>query len=188
MLIVSLLFNKYSLSKWAVTYRELESGVFILSGYMYKVSNMSLHKKIWFLFASLVLVTLGTFFWQGTAGAVIWQNQIPFTLTGVCGSISTLGLCRIVENNINCRRIKSCLHFIGDNTLTVLTWHFSFFVVVSFVITKIYELSLLRIGEFPVIVEYSNRGWWIVYFVVAMAGSLLFAYCNKFIKPKWLHL
>lgn len=188
LLIISVLFNKCGLSKWAINYRVLESGVFILSGYMYKVSNMCLHKKIWFLPVSLILVTLGTFFWQGAAAGVVWQNQIPFTITGVCGSIATLGLCQLIDRNDYCRRIKSCLHFIGENTLTVLTWHFSFFLIVSFLITRIYELPVLRIGEFPVIVEYSNMGWCITYFVVAMAGSLLFAYCNKYIKSKWLKI
>lgn len=177
----------YALSKWVINYRVLEAGVFILSGYMYKASNMSFHKEIWFLIASFAFVTLGTFFWQGAVAGVVWQNQIPFMITGLCGCIATLGLCQRIEQ-VNCERIKFCLHFIGENTLTVLTWHFPFFVVISFLITKIYGLPVLRIGEFPVIVEYSNQGWCIAYFIVAMSGSLLFAYCNRFIKSKWLKL
>lgn len=187
LLIFSVLFNRYELSKWVINYRVLEAGVFILSGYVYKVSKMSLHKEIWFLIASLIFVTLGTFFWQGAAVCVVWQNQVPFMITGICGSIATLGICQMIER-INCQRIKNILNFIGENTLTVLTWHFSFFVVVSFLITRIYGLPVLRIGEFPVIVEYSNKGWFAAYFIVAMVGSLFFAYCNKFIKSKWLKL
>lgn len=187
MLIFSVLFNRYELSKWAINYRVLEAVVFILSGYVYKVSNMSLHKEIWFLIASLILVTLGTFFWQGAAVGVVWQNQVPFMITGICGSIATLGMCHMIER-VNCQRMKNILNFVGENTLTILTWHFSFFVIVSILVTRIYELQYIRIGEFPVIVEYSNQGWMVAYFLIGVAGPLLFAYCNKFIKPKWLKL
>lgn len=74
------------------------------------------------------------------------------------------------------------LNYIGKNTLTLLTWHFLTFKIVSLVIISIYDLPIARLAEFPVITEYSKQGWWIAYFIVAMVVTCGIAYCNKWIK------
>ena len=52
----------------------------------------------------------------------------------------------------------------------------------------IYDLPIERLAEFPVITEYSQQGWWIAYFIVAMVVTCGIAYCNKWIKNNWLKL
>ena len=49
------------------------------------------------------------------------------------------------------------LDFIGKNTLTILTWHFLAFKLVSLSIIGIYDLPIERLAEFPVIKEYSQQ-------------------------------
>jgi len=187
MLIISVVCNRYEISKAFLNYRVFEACVFILMGYLYKRTGIKLHRSKWFWIVSLIIVTLGSFFWQGSAANVSWQRQIPFMITAICGSISLYGICQKIDD-LNIKRMSSFLHFVGNNTLTILTWHFSFFALVSFLIVNIYGLNFLRIGEFPVIVEYSNQGWMLVYFLFGIAGSLSLAYCNKCIKSKWLKL
>lgn len=187
LLIISTIFNGFGISKWVFDYKVLEAGVFILSGYLFKISKITFHNKSWFLLSSLTFVILGSIFWQGAAVGMLWQNQIPYTLTAICGSIATLGLCQRMEG-ISAGGISFLLNIIGENTLTILTWHFTFFLIVSCIITQTYGLPELNIGEFPVIVEYSKKGWCIAYFVVAMLGSLLFVRINKHIKNNWLKL
>lgn len=80
------------------------------------------------------------------------------------------------------------LDFIGKNTLTILILHFLIIKLVSLVIIGIYDLPIERLAEFPVIKEYSQQGWWIVYFIVAMGMTCGIAYCNKRIKNNWLKL
>lgn len=80
------------------------------------------------------------------------------------------------------------LDFIGKNTLTILTWHFLAFKLVSLLVIGIYDLPIDRLAEFPVITEYSRQGWWIAYFIVAMVVTCEIAYCNKWIKNNWLKL
>ena len=80
------------------------------------------------------------------------------------------------------------LDFIGKNTLTILTWHFLAFKLVSLLIIDIYDLPIERLAEFPVITEYSKQGWWIAYFIIAMVVTCGIANCNKQIKNNWLKL
>ena len=80
------------------------------------------------------------------------------------------------------------LDFIGKNTLTILILHFLIIKLVSLVIIGIYDLPIERLAEFPVIKEYSQQGWWIAYFIVAMVTTSGIAYCNKWTKNNWFKL
>lgn len=80
------------------------------------------------------------------------------------------------------------LNYIGKNTLTILTWHFLTFKIVSLVIISIYDLPIARLAEFPVIYEYAEQGWWIAYFCVAITTCCGLIYCNGWIKNNWLKL
>lgn len=75
--------------------------------------------------------------------------------------------------------VAKALEFIGKHTLTILTWHFLAFKIVSLLIIQIYDLPIERLAEFPVILEYSSQGWWIAYFLVAMVVTCGISYvCN----------
>ena len=62
------------------------------------------------------------------------------------------------------------MKFIGDMTLPILIWHFISFKVISFVIIRIYGLPVEFMAKFPVIEEYSIKGWWLLY---ALAGIII---------------
>ena len=77
--------------------------------------------------------------------------------------------------------IKRILVYIGDNTLTVLTWHFISFKIVSLIIIYVENLPIERLAEFPVINDYTSQGWFILYFVTGMAVPLIFTK-SKYLK------
>ena len=69
--------------------------------------------------------------------------------------------------------IVKTLSYIGNRTLDILTWHFLSFKVVSLLIILVYGLSIHRLGEFPVILEYSRNGWWLLYTIMGVVTPLL---------------
>lgn len=58
------------------------------------------------------------------------------------------------------------LVFIGNNTLTVLTWHMLSFKFVNLIVIYTYGLPIARLVEFPIIEEYSQQGWFLLYFFI----------------------
>lgn len=105
------------------------------------------------------------------------KRFIPYIITAVLASWSFYSLFDKMKSSQGiCAKI---LDFIGKNTLTILTWHFLAFKLVSLLIIGIYGLPIERLAEFPVITEYSKQGWWIAYFIVAMVVTCGIAYFNK---------
>lgn len=114
------------------------------------------------------------------------KRFIPYIITAVLASWSFYSLFDKLKSSQGI--CAKTFDFIGKNTLTILTWHFLAFKLVSLVIIGIYDLPIERLAEFPVITEYSQQGWWIAYFIVAMVVTCGIANCNKQIKNNWLKL
>ena len=125
----------------------------------------------------------------GLTGEALGEKALVSNGKLVWASVATWSFYSIFEH---LRRLyyfpNMFFNFIGKNTLTILTWHLLAFKVVSLMIIYIYELPMKRLAEFPVILEYSHKGWWIVYFIVAILVTGGIAYCNKGIKNQWLKL
>lgn len=56
------------------------------------------------------------------------------------------------------------------------------------IIIGIYDLPIERLAEFPVIMEYSQRGYWVLYFCFAILSTCGIGYLNKYKKKYWLKL
>ena len=67
-------------------------------------------------------------------------------------------------------RVRNVLVYVGNNTLTVLTWHFLCFKIVSLIIVRLYDLPIEQLACFPIIPEYVS--WWVVYFIVGAGVPL----------------
>lgn len=138
------------------------------------------------MIAALVVVFVGSVLWPMGLSNYVYSNHrlLPYLFTAVLGTWAVYSL----PWQWLTVRMSEMLRFIGMNTLTILTWHFLAFKSVSLLIIIIYSLPIDRLGEFPVIVEYAARGWWIAYFLVAMIASCAIAYCNRRIRSPWLKL
>lgn len=65
--------------------------------------------------------------------------------------------------------------------MTILTWHFLCFKLVSLLIIFLYKLPIERLAEFPAITEYSQKGWFIAYFFMGVFIPLIMAK-NKYMR------
>lgn len=166
--------------------QPLIGSLFFISGYIFANKKIKPLSCKWIVIV-LLLTFVGSLFFGVSLGHHFYDNKlmipyIPFAI------MSTWAIYSLFYNLNIQGRFASCMKFIGENTLTILTWHFLSFKIVSMLIIRIYHLQLERLSEFPVIMEYSQKGWWTVYFVVALILTCLVGYCNKWIKIYWLKL
>lgn len=77
------------------------------------------------------------------------------------------------------------MQYVGLNTLSILTWHFLSFKLVSLFIIILYDLPIERLAEFPVVDEYAKQGWFVLYFMVGVFTPLSIIYFQNLIKQKW---
>lgn len=141
----------------------------------------------WGVAGGLVLAFVGSFYWYFEMGMFPYMlgKIVPYFVTAILATWSVYTLLTYVKGE---NMVTRFLTFVGNNTLTILTWHFLMFKVVSLVIVCAYDQPIERIAEFPVILEYAVKGWWAVYAMVSLAICCGLAYCNRFIKSSWLKL
>lgn len=141
--------------------RELLASFFMIGGYIYKRSGFSYECHFGIILPiSVVLITVGSVYWHGDMLTVEHYNLIPYCFTAIVGSLMILSLCHLLEKK---NLISKSLSYAGNRTLDILTWHFLSFKAVSLIIIMLYGLSIHQLGEFPIIKEYSHKGWWLVY-------------------------
>lgn len=130
----------------------------------------------------MLLLLLGTEFWQSGMTNPQWYNVAPYSLSALSGSILTFRLSKYLV--IHYRRIVACRLFVymGNHTLTILTWHFLCFKIVSLLIIKLYNLPIEHLAEFPVIQPCASEGWWVAYVLVGVLIPIVCTYSFERIK------
>lgn len=168
--IVLALTNK-SFPYFGIGARDFFSADFFFVGYSYKKAACVIHKRMLIVPIGVVLVTFGEYFYQASLLHFLWWQVVPYAITAIAGTLAIFYL----SNRIAITNIKVCgwLTYIGNNTLTILTWHMLCFKVVSLMIIGLYNLPIERLAEFPVIEYYSKQGWFILYFIIGTSVPLL---------------
>lgn len=146
--------------------RETFAALFFIIGHAYKARGCVLHRKVWCLMFSLVLVTVGACWLKTNMLQFLWWQVLPYAIVAVSGTLGTFYVASHIAQSDN--RVKRMLVYVGNNTLTLLTWHFLSFKLVSLVLILTHQLPIARLAEFPVIKEYSTKGWFILYFVIGV--------------------
>ena len=82
------------------------------------------------------------------------------------------------EFDIKAKRINNLVEYIGNNTLTILTFHFISFKLISLLIIIQNNLPIDMLSQFPVIADFAYDGWWIAYAIIGIAIPLL---CTRLI-------
>lgn len=189
LLIVCTVLNKtcLHLPVFGISSQAFAAAFLILIGYSlskYKIKPFT----YWQICVALVLTLLGSFLWNMPMNQDSYSNKY-FALYIVTASLASWSFYSLFDKMKSSQGVcVKALDFIGKNTLTILTWHFLAFKLVSLLIIGIYDLPTERLAEFPVIKEYSEQGWWIAYFSVAIIVTCGIANCNKWIKNSWLKL
>lgn len=177
MLILGALFSYLQLRipLFSIGSREFIASAIVLIGYTYRNIKINLNKTtLYYLIpVTLIVLTLGMRYWQMTLLNITWWKIIPFVATSLLATITIIECCKIIGTNNQKSKIVKLLIKIGDNTITILTWHFLCFKLVSLVIIWIYHLPMNFLGSFPAIELYAKRGWFIVYFIIGIFIPLL---------------
>lgn len=165
--------------------QDFLAALFFMTGHAFsyfRVRKFSVYEGI----LAVMFVLVGSFYWKMATNVALYENarMLPYFLTAVLGTWSVYSL----PWNRQTGRVAYIAQLIGNNTLSVLTWHFLTFKLVSLTIIYMYNLPIEHLAEFPVITDYAVKGWWLAYFLVAMAVTSAIAYCNHWIKNPWLKL
>lgn len=163
---------------WGIGAKETFAAIFFCIGHSYKKYNIKLHEQFCILPLGLIAVIIGELYWQGSLLSFKWYNVLPYTLTAILGILAVYHISKYILK-IPC--ILNIFIYIGDNTLTILTWHFLCFKLVSLLIIFLYKLPIERLAEFPAITEYSQKGWFIAYFFMGVFIPLIMAK-NKYMR------
>lgn len=175
LLVVCSLMNylKLHIPYFYVGERELLASFFITTGWMYKNAGLKIEENKIIIPILTLFVIIGSVIWPCSMITLETWKILPYSISALAGTLAIFGICKVLE-----KWGGQVLKYIGDNTLTILIWHFSIFKVVSALIIWIYGLPLSTLCEFPVIKNYSQNGWWVVYLVLGVSIPSLMSKVN----------
>ena len=106
---------------------------------------------------------------------------LVFFLYSTIASFAILIICKIITTDYNNVFFKRIMIFIGDNTLSILTFHMLAFKLINYVIFQIYNLPVYTIGLYPTNIDYASNCWWIIYTSTGVAVPLAFVGIKKWV-------
>lgn len=174
--------SHFEIPYFAIKGRCLLAVSFFLTGRMLKskIQNFS----ILLLVVSIIGIIIGKLFVHKSMLSFTETTLIPYYLCAICSIIAVKYLCTSIKNII----IINVMKYIGDNTLTILTWHLLVFRLISLIIVFIYKLPIKMVGSHPVIGDFSDNGWWIVYFIAGISIPCVIAKLHKYNFFRLLHI
>lgn len=135
------------------------------------------NKKIWsvssnkyFYLLTFLLVPFVAWISPSSMPTMSFEKIIPYTISALLASASLLTL--ISRINMNRSKIHHFINYVGSHTLSILTWHFLSFKIVSLIIIMIYGLPVEQLAYYPSIQEFSTNGWWLVYTIAGVIMPL----------------
>lgn len=148
----------------------LFSAMFYVLGYCYrKIESERFYSKVSF-FISTFITSFGLVFFDHVVGVLGIEDKyvFPYTVVATSGIIMVLNLSKLLEHS----SIRNFFYYAGNNTMIILSLHFTCLKLVSLVKIAIYGWPIERLAEFPVIEE-NNAWWWIAYVIVGGCVPLL---------------
>lgn len=155
--------------------KEFFAALLYMIGYEYKSKHLNIHSSPWIIPIGILLVTIGVEYWRASLLDFNCKQILPYSISAIIGTLMVFKLSSIIANSIKNSAIIRYLIYIGNNTLTILTWHFLCFKIVSLIITFAEQLPVGQLADFPVISDYSRQGWFVMYFIVGLFLPLQFA-------------
>lgn len=156
---------------WSFT-TDIFATVFFLSGYIYK-KYKNFNIKWWTIGIFIFILIIGERYWFSEMISVTFITIVPYYFSAICGTLLCFYFSKMIVNHTY--RLRRLLVYIGENTLTILTWHFLSFKLVSLIIIKIKGYRIEHLSEFPVLINDSQEGWFILYFIIGIFIPLVFS-------------
>lgn len=173
---------------WYVKYVGINSHLFLAAffitvGHCYRMGECKWAGKWWFIIATAITVFCVSLLWHSDMVSYKGWEVFAYSVCAVAGALMLFGIGEQIAKHSGV--IVRFLCYTGGKTFNVLTWHFVALKVVSLAIILIYGLPIERLAEFPGITEYTNRGWWLVYFIVGVGLPLIWSYYYDKLKLLW---
>ena len=184
LLILSMVFAYFEIiiPFWGVDSKAVLGSFFFFMGY-----TLRNNKKIWsvssnkyFYLLTLLFVPFVAWFLPSSMPTMSFEKIIPYTISALLASASLLTLTSRI--NMNSSKIHHFINYVGSHTLSILTWHFLSFKVVSLIIIMIYDLPIQQLAYYPSIQEFSTRGWWLAYTIAGVIMPLCLFLIYKRLK------
>lgn len=178
-------YTQWSIPFWKISAREFLAAFLFIVGHWFAEKRIKVFCN-WKIFVSLSIAVLGTFYWRLSVSRHFYDNTkyLPYLLTAILSIWSLYSLfSKWKETN---SIISKIMNYIGTHTLDILTWHFLIFKLVSFIIIKVHNLSIDRLSEMPIIIEYSTKGWWALYVLLGISIPLLFTFIIESYREKMI--
>ena len=115
--------------------------------------------------ASFAAVALISLFWRQSILADGWEALLYYPVA-MLGTVAVFGFAESLDRDT---RYATLLDSIGRATLTILTFHFLSFKLVSLLKIALWHLPIGSLAEFPVIHAHNTLFW----FIYALVGTLL---------------
>lgn len=167
-----------------IGFRTFFSALFIIFGYIYKLYEYQVTKKIKYYVITLgpVIVAALSLFIKTEMMQVTASIIIPYTIIALIGCISLIYISEILSENVNLvKRIKRIINYMGTHTFAIMTLHFLAFKIVTFCIISYYNYPIEMLATFPVISYCKPNSWWILYSTVGVVCPLLLCYLYELI-------
>jgi fucose 4-O-acetylase-like acetyltransferase len=187
-LILSLILSlgQWEIHVFEVGYRQLLAVSFYLTGCYFRDKEV-LRKLVcqrWtLLVASLTFLLCGPLVFHASMIVITPAQIIPYFLIAIIGLFIVY---RLSSYMLNYSKIANLGCFVGNNTMTILTWHFLAMRMVSLVIIILFNLPIENLACHPVIDEYSGKGWWIIYTIAGIILPCGLVFLNRFKIFSWI--
>ena len=177
-LLIAILLNH---TKWfiPILHPQIFAASFLfLVGYVlveYKIPIFTIYQSL----IGLAVTFVGMFFLHMGMGDAFYDNIIfiPYLITAIIATWSLKSLFDKWNEQPVC--LQKLLTFAGENTISVLAFHFLAFKLVNYMIVICYDLPIGMVAEYPIIDTFAEHGWWIAYSVVGTAIPLGYAYIKN---------
>ena len=153
--------------------------IIFMLGYLAKEYKEKISMKLTILIPLLMILIPVAYFLpmslNGASGS--YQLILPYLLISTIGIYATM----IISHYLTETRICKLLIYIGDNTMTILVYHFLALKIVSLVKILQYDLPITSLSDFPIIKEH-NTYYWILYSIIGVIVPLVMTSPLKALK------
>ena len=142
--------------------RMFSASAFYITGYLFK--NHPIKVNIWQSLTGFTALAGISIIFACNIFAEGWTVFAMYPI-GIIGTLSATGVSNLLINS----KLSNTLDTIGSHTLSILTFHFISFKLISLLKIWIYNLPISSLAEYQVVHAHHEWYWWLLYTFVGVA-------------------
>lgn len=137
-------------------------------GYFYRQHEEKISFKLSYCIACIILLFLNSRYGNIGIADNTFVNPAFFIVNSLLGIYINIYFAKLISDKYK----NDILHFIGQNTLYIMTFHFLAFKIITMVIIITYKMPLTALSTFPVMYDI-GKAWWLLYSLVGVFVPLI---------------